>query len=118
MEKTFSELIEETPLHELLSEPEKDMVKELLRQVREATIAECFNKPSFNSYTGYIIMEKYKNWNPAIEHKNKKVYENLTSANEAMEQYKKDINNKDYTYEIFPIALIRDLPTDRIRIEP
>lgn len=41
MEKTFDEMIEQTPLHELLSEPEKDMVKELLQQVREATIAEC-----------------------------------------------------------------------------
>lgn len=43
-EKTFEELIEESPLHELLSEPEKDMVKDLMQQVREATIAECIKQ--------------------------------------------------------------------------
>jgi len=40
-ENTFEELIEETPLHELLSTPEIDLVKVLLQQVREATIEEC-----------------------------------------------------------------------------
>lgn len=46
MEKTFDELIEESPLNDLLSVPEIDLVKELLQQVREATIAECIDKIS------------------------------------------------------------------------
>lgn len=50
-EKTFNELIGESPLHELLSEPEKDLVKDLLQQVCEATKAEIENKA--NEYGEY-----------------------------------------------------------------
>ena len=43
-EKTFDELIREWLLEELLSVPEKDMVKQLMQQVCEAKIAECSTK--------------------------------------------------------------------------
>ena len=114
MEKTFEELIDEKFRH--YADFYKPILIELLQQVREATIAECF-KPYFNSHIGFIIMEKYKNGVVVIQ-QNKKVYENLTSAHEAVEHYKQNVNNNGSEYKILPITLVRDLPTDRIKIEP
>ena len=50
MEKKFEELIEETPLDELLSIPENDLVKELLQQVREATKEEILKLTDDNLF--------------------------------------------------------------------
>lgn len=50
MEITFEELIEQMPLHELLSIPEKDFVKELMQQVREATKEEILKLTDDNLF--------------------------------------------------------------------
>ncbi len=113
MEKTFEELIIAIIDGEgNVSAPD---VLTLLKQVREATIKECF-KPYFNSHVGFVIWQKYENGIVSIQD-NKRIYETLESAYEAVEHYKANINNRGKEYKIYPVTFVRELSPDKIRID-